>query len=305
MKQQAFIYKLLGSGWLTFGLICLALIGFQLGGMDWSRHVERALSGAAAVLWQTFYHPLTTLVLPVWGALCIVLGWHLVRLVNWAQQLGQAMHLLLAIYLVAALIVGFNVAPESQGFLALGILLLAADLGLAYPLRGRLASEAFSHLPLRTAPIVSRRCEFCGGALDVRTGRCVECQPAVQADALSADAERARPALVVQLVSLDDGAVYALSAQQPTLVGRELACNDINLTNPTVSRQHARIEYDVQNSHYLLIAMQDTNGTFVNDKLVRQRILRDGDQVRFGRARFHFQVVSGMENSGEQRRIIP
>jgi hypothetical protein len=299
MKQQTLLFKLFGSGWLTLGLLCLALVGLQINGLDWGGRVGQALSGDAATLWRTFYHSLVTIVLLLcWGATCVVLGWNLIRLVNWAQPLAQAMHLLLAVYLIAALIVGSAVAPEAKEFLALGILLLAGDLGLAYPLRGRLAGEVFSQIPLRTAPVVSLRCEFCGASLDVRTGRCPECEPAINTDPHTAHRENPKPALVAHLISLDDGTVYPLSSQRPTLVGREFSRNDVNLNNPTVSRQHALVEYDVQNSRYTLSAMQDTNGTFVNDQLIRQRTLRDGDEIRFGRTRFRFRVVSGVENSG-------
>jgi len=298
MGRQAFLFKLLGSGWLTVGLISLTLGGFQVGGLDWGGRVAKALSGDVGTLWYTFYQPLVAVVLLAWGAVCILLGWSLIRLVNWAQPLGQAMHFLLAVYLAVALVVGFTVAPEAREFLIFGILLLMGHLGLAFLLRGRLASEVFLFIPLRTAPVVSRRCEFCGSPLDLRTGDCLECKPAIKASPRPPDRERSKPALVAQLVSLDDGTIYPLSSQRPTLVGRELSRNDINLNNPTVSRRHARIEYDVQNSHYVLIAIQDTNGTFVNDKLMRRRHLHDGDKVRFGRARLRFHVVPGMENTG-------
>ncbi len=300
MRRQVLFFKLLGSSWLALGLICLALSGLQISGSDWGGQVGQTLSGDASVLWHTFYRSnfLVVVVLLAWGMVGLVLGWNLVRLMNWAQPLAQAMHLLLAVYLTIALIVGVAVVPQSTEFLALCVLLLVGDLCLAYLFRGRLASEVFSYIPLRTAPIVSRRCEFCGSALDMRTGRCPECEPAVEANPQAASGERPKPALVAQLVSLDDGAVYPLSSQRPTVVGRELSCNDVNLSNPTVSRQHARFEYDVQNSRYVLIAMQDTNGTFVNDKLLRQRPLRDGDEVRFGRAKFRFCLVPGVENTG-------
>jgi hypothetical protein len=296
MRRQAFLFRLLGSGWLAWGLLSLALGVFRIGGVDWGGQVAQALSGVAGALWQVFYHPAVTIVLLAWGMMCILLGWNLIRLVNWAQSLAQSMHLLLAVYLVVALVVSFVVAPEAE-VLACGILLLAADLGLAHLLRGRLASEVFSQIPLRTAPVVSRRCEFCGGPLDVRTGRCSECDPAIKTDPRAPSGEHPKPALVAQLVSLDDGTVYPLSSQGPTLVGRELSRNDINLSNPTVSRQHARVEYNVQESCYILIAMQDTNGTFVNSKLLRHRPLCDGDEIRFGRAKFRFHVVSGIEDN--------
>lgn len=297
MRQQV-LFKLLGSGWLMLGLVCLALVSLLVSGQGWGERIAQMLSGDAGALWNAFYCPVIAVTLPVWGLVCIVLGWNLVRLASWAQLLVQTVHLLLAVYLVVALMVSFAVAPEARGGLALGVMLLAGNLGLTYLLRGRLAGEVFSHLPLRTAPVVPRRCEFCGGSLELQTGRCPECEPAIRLNQRTAAQERPKPALAAQLASLDDGTTYLLSSLGPTFVGRELERNDINLNNPTVSRRHARIEYDVQNSRYVLMAMQDVNGTFVNDKLVRERTLRDGDEVRLGRARFRFTIVTGVENAG-------
>jgi hypothetical protein len=298
MRRQALVFRLLGSGWLILGLVCLALSGSQIGGTDWAGRVTGALSGDAATLWHVFHHPLIAIVLLVWGAMCIVLGWDLIRLMNWAQPLARAMHLLLAVYFLVALTAGAAIAPKASGFIVVNSLLLTANLGLGYVLRGRLAGEVFSYIPLRTTPIVPRRCEFCGSSLNMQTDRCPECEPAIKTGPRPAAGEREKPALVAQFVSLDDDTIYLLSSQRPTFVGRALSRNDINLNNPTVSRQHARVEYDVQNSRYVLIAMQDVNGTFVNDRLIRQRPLCDGDKLRFGRAKFRFQVVSGMESPG-------
>lgn len=298
MRQQVLLFKLLGSGWLMLGLVCLALVSLLVSGQGWSERIAQMLSGDAGALWNAFYCPVIAVTLPVWGLVCIVLGWNLIRLASWAQLLVQTVHLLLAVYLVVALMVSFAVAPEARGGLALGVMLLAGNLGLTYLLRGRLAGEVFSHLPLRTAPVVPRRCEFCGGSLELQTGRCPECEPAIRLNQRAAAQERPKPALAAQLASSDDGATYLLSSLGATFVGRELERNDINLNNPTVSRRHARVEYDVQNSRYVLMAMQDVNGTFVNDKLVRQRNLRDGDEVRFGRARFRFTIVTGVESAG-------
>ena len=72
--------------------------------------------------------------------------------------------------------------------------------------------------------------------------------------------------------------------------------NDINLSNPTVSRRHAWIE--CENGWFVLNAVDDSNGTFINNALVRRGVLKDGDQIRFGRATFRFQVdkEEGMES---------
>jgi len=41
--------------------------------------------------------------------------------------------------------------------------------------------------------------------------------------------------------------------------------------------------------------LQSTNGTFVNDGLVREHKLRDGDQVRIGRSILKFMTGENVE----------
>jgi hypothetical protein len=295
MNRPAALFKLLGSAWLTLGLICLVLGGLQISQSDAGMAQAPTLSNTAGSPGHVFHRPWLPAVLLAWGLMSLVLGWNLVRLTSWAQPLAQTMHLLLAVYLAVSLLI---IAPQAAGPSVLGALLLVGDLGLAYLLRGRLAAEVFSQVPLQTALVNPMRCEFCDSPLDRRTRRCPQCEPAIKVTPNPSDEPRSKPTLVGQLVSLADGTVYRLSSQRPTCVGRELSRNDINLSNPTVSRRHARIEYDVQNNCYFLTALQDTNGTFVNDNLIRRRTLRDGDEVRFGRAKFRFNIASGSSNNG-------
>lgn len=94
-----------------------------------------------------------------------------------------------------------------------------------------------------------------------------------------------------RLIDMDDDTEFQLEAGKKTLVGRGIVRNDINLNNPTVSRHHAQIEY--HESRFVLTAMDDANGTFVNNALIRQRTLNDGDEIRFGRVRFRFLIDEG------------
>ena len=90
-------------------------------------------------------------------------------------------------------------------------------------------------------------------------------------------------------MGLANGSNFWLDPSQHTRIGRGLSGNDINLSNPTVSRQHAQIEYS--EGEYAITALQDSNGTYINDSRIRQRALRDGDEVRFGRVRFRFMIL--------------
>lgn len=58
---------------------------------------------------------------------------------------------------------------------------------------------------------------------------------------------------------------------------------DISIPSPAVSRRHARLTR--QGEGYLLEDLGSSNGTFLNgERLVVQRLLKSGDQIRFGQA---------------------
>jgi diguanylate cyclase (GGDEF)-like protein len=73
--------------------------------------------------------------------------------------------------------------------------------------------------------------------------------------------------------------------QQPIECGRS-AHTDIPLDDDAVSRRHARIAWS--GSQYVVRDLGSTNGTYVNDVVVDERTLRDGDQIKIGRTIFKF-----------------
>jgi two-component system, cell cycle response regulator len=62
-------------------------------------------------------------------------------------------------------------------------------------------------------------------------------------------------------------------------VGRDPA-SEITLVSDLVSRNHARLVVGAEQA--LLVDLGSTNGTYVNDRRVRDRILQDGDRISFG-----------------------
>jgi two-component system, cell cycle response regulator len=56
--------------------------------------------------------------------------------------------------------------------------------------------------------------------------------------------------------------------------------NVLVLDNDSVSRRHCRIEK--RNASWYVVDLDSTNGTYVNDELVKEYQLRRGDQVKIG-----------------------
>jgi uncharacterized protein YkwD len=83
--------------------------------------------------------------------------------------------------------------------------------------------------------------------------------------------------------------------------------NDLTVLGGGVSRRHAVIRYRA--GRYELLELNSTNGTFVNNKrIVASTLLKDGDEIRFGAARFTFldrkePRPSPTQNTHRRRRL--
>lgn len=75
-------------------------------------------------------------------------------------------------------------------------------------------------------------------------------------------------------------------ARDKLLIGRH-SFNDISLRDNSVSRHHAIIVPD--GGAWVIVDLNSTNGTAVNDRPVRQQALSDGDEIRIGRFDLLFQ----------------
>jgi len=98
------------------------------------------------------------------------------------------------------------------------------------------------------------------------------------------------PAATARLVwERPDGERVEFPLEEETIVvGREDA--SIQIDEPLVSRQHARIER--RDSGWRLVDLGSTNLTRVNGEVVRERDLENGDEIRFGRATCRFVAGS-------------
>jgi diguanylate cyclase (GGDEF)-like protein len=89
------------------------------------------------------------------------------------------------------------------------------------------------------------------------------------------------------------GSRYLLHAA-PSLIGRGPDC-DIRISDPSVSRHHARIERD--GDRVFLYDLKSTNGTYVNDRASASIRLKDGDYVRVGNCIYRFLAGDNIESA--------
>lgn len=74
--------------------------------------------------------------------------------------------------------------------------------------------------------------------------------------------------------------------------------SDIVLTDPYVSRRHARLQQ--QHRVYKVIDLNSTHGTFVNGNRVRERVLEAGDKIRMGPGPSEFNYTGLVEQAGNR-----
>ncbi|MEM8961839.1 MAG: sigma 54-interacting transcriptional regulator [Acidobacteriota bacterium] len=87
------------------------------------------------------------------------------------------------------------------------------------------------------------------------------------------------------------GQVFALTDETVTL-GRH-ASNHVVIRQLAVSRHHATLEWD--ETTYRLIDRDSLHGTFVDDRPIRSRLLRDGDRIMIGDSLLLFQQLADAE----------
>lgn len=286
MKDQTPWLKATGVLWLIVGAI-----GTLWGGISLLRSAygasREALLGSLLSPLQIL--PWTQIAAIGCSLFFLIAGWGLLGRHRWVQTVMVPAHLLLMVYTIVLWVAAFvALGPSSPGWSSVPIVCtvsILANGGMALFMNSVGATEALSWLPLRTTPLVPLRCEFCGTPLDPRTNRCPECESVPKV----ASPGRARVPPEAVLISLSDESRFEIKPGRAVVVGRGSTQNNVNLSNPTVSRHHAQIAYE--QGHYVLTALRDLNGTFINDSLVRKRALEHGDEIRLGRARFRFEIM--------------
>jgi diguanylate cyclase (GGDEF)-like protein len=101
-------------------------------------------------------------------------------------------------------------------------------------------------------------------------------------------------ACLVVIYGPDLGRRIALQREGSLEIGRQPNC-EFPIDQESVSRRHARIVWT--NQHWHVIDLGSTNGTYVNDELVTDRVVRDGDQIKIGRSILKFLESGSVETS--------
>ncbi|MBI5480526.1 MAG: diguanylate cyclase [Deltaproteobacteria bacterium] len=103
----------------------------------------------------------------------------------------------------------------------------------------------------------------------------------------------AKEACLVVLYGDDLGKKHNLDAPS-VLIGRSNK-SDIQIDQESVSRNHAKIMNTGKS--VILRDLGSTNGTYVNDELIDEYVLRDGDLIKIGRTIFKFLTGGNVENA--------
>ncbi len=98
---------------------------------------------------------------------------------------------------------------------------------------------------------------------------------------------------LVVIYGLDLGRKYNLE-KNTVIIGRSSKC-DIQVDQESVSRNHAKL---INNGEDVVLCdMGSTNGTYINDELVHERALSDGNLIKIGRTIFKFLAGKNIENA--------
>jgi diguanylate cyclase (GGDEF)-like protein len=113
--------------------------------------------------------------------------------------------------------------------------------------------------------------------------------------AISKISERpvSKEACLVVIYGLELGKKFNLSRPQ-IIIGRSSKA-DIQIDQEAVSRNHCKI---INTGNAILLRdVGSTNGTYINDEMIDEYVLRDGDFIKVGRCIFKFLSGNNIENA--------
>ncbi len=156
-----------------------------------------------------------------------------------------------------------------------------------------------------------RKCPKCGRVLEEYQLQCPDCQVEEKVEKEEAEEEKIiiapellkktpvpeeaientfvlleKPLLIIRKGKMI-GKKFYLSYDRSITIGRSENC-DISLEDITISSQHCRII--PQQDKFIIVDLQSTNGTFINEKKIKQSILKEGDIIRVGETQLLYKI---------------
>jgi len=102
-----------------------------------------------------------------------------------------------------------------------------------------------------------------------------------------------KEACLVVIYGLDLGKKYNLD--KPSLIIGRSSKAEIQIDQESVSRNHCKI---INTGKTIMLRdLGSTNGTYVNDELIDEYVMRDGDFIKIGRSIFKFLSGNNIENA--------
>lgn len=149
----------------------------------------------------------------------------------------------------------------------------------------------------------TRFCPHCGKPQRAGVTVCLSCGVSLQPIVSSSPRVR-EPHLVRPLP--DGREEIAFILDRPVITVGKTLDNHFVIDDPTVSKHHAKFVWHPSGG-FVLVDLGSTNGTYINGQRVREDLLRDGFEIRFGRARFIYRASgeSPPFTGGEHPRSLP
>lgn len=305
MKQLRFLSVFAGILWIAVGVSALLL---SLVALIIRVELYNFIRANLPVL-VTAFEPLVSKNLVVQeiagialGIFCIGFGRGLSNLRSWARPIAVAFHIGMAIFILAITLVVFTILRDGGFSPTLSTVILGLGSALAfglgffgYRLSSQDAIDVFTPItippPAKSAPAI---CPTCASKLDMDSNSCRKCDAPL-------DDIPPRNAKLVEQIDEKTKQEYTitLGKDRDNKIGRDHEGNTIKLSHKSVSGRHATIEY-VKGGGLHLHALDDTYGTYVNDLLVRDVKINDGDKIRLGEAEFTLVVDSASKNNAEK-----
>jgi pSer/pThr/pTyr-binding forkhead associated (FHA) protein len=93
-------------------------------------------------------------------------------------------------------------------------------------------------------------------------------------------------ALLVVIDGWEEGIEFELD-EFPAFIGRDESCN-VCIPLPSVSRQHAVIS--LTDEKFIIRDQKSTNGTYLNNRIITESLLKHGDEITVGEVTLKFVV---------------